>query len=193
MMTMSQASRLIWTGRRGVAGSVRLEGTPPSWSRRSTSATSRPPSSSWLIWLEWLPPRGERPGPRLAGVGRPPLLGARPPSSASPPTPFRGPGRQTNRPAVLGEASTLVDEATACLWGSGGGTALDYLRGRGLTEAAVRAAGLGFTPAVMIPTRAGDRCFRFSGIVITPPRKSACKLRRTAQPKSATACRMPAI
>ena len=54
----------------------------------------------------------------------------------------------------------------ACLWGPGGGTALDYLRGRGLTEATVRAAGLGFTPAVMIPTRAGDRCFRFSGIVI---------------------------
>lgn len=64
------------------------------------------------------------------------------------------------------EASTLVDEATACLWGPGGGSALDYLRGRGLTEATVRAAGLGFTPAVMIPTRAGDRCFRFSGIVI---------------------------
>ena len=62
--------------------------------------------------------------------------------------------------------STLVDEATACLWGPGGGSALDYLRGRGLTEATVRAAGLGFTPAVMIPTRAGDRCFRFSGIVI---------------------------
>ncbi|MGO8902756.1 MAG: hypothetical protein ACLQU5_31095 [Isosphaeraceae bacterium] len=39
-------------------------------------------------------------------------------------------------------ASTLVDEATACLWGPGGGTALDYLRGRGLTEATVRAAGL---------------------------------------------------
>ena len=47
-----------------------------------------------------------------------------------------------------------------------GEAALDYLRGRGLTEATVRAAGLGFTPAVMIPTRAGDRCFRFSGIVI---------------------------
>ncbi len=62
--------------------------------------------------------------------------------------------------------STLVDEATACLWGPGGGSALDYLRGRGLTEATVRAAGLGFTPAVMIPTRAGDRCFRFSGTVI---------------------------
>src|SRR5208337_311064 len=76
--------------------------------------------------------------------------------------------RQTNRPACRGtrSPSTLVDEATACLWGPGGGSALDYLRGRGLTEATVRAAGLGFTPAVMIPTRARDRCFRFSGIVI---------------------------
>ena len=56
------------------------------------------------------------------------------------------------------EASTLVDEATACLWGPGGGTALDYLRGRGLTDETIRGAGLGFTPYVMVPTRAGDRC-----------------------------------
>src|SRR5208283_409188 len=82
-----------------------------------------------------------------------PVPGARPPDEPS--------GLSWDR-----KASTLVDEATACLWGPGGGTALDYLRGRGLTEATVRAAGLGFTPAVMIPTGAGDRCFRFSGIVI---------------------------
>ena len=108
------------------------------------------------------PSRGAT-GPPACRVGRPPLLGARPRSSASPPA-----RRQTNRPACRGtrSPSTLVDEATACLWGPGGGSALDYLRGRGLTEATVRAAGLGFTPAVMIPTRAGDRCFRFSGIVI---------------------------
>ena len=75
-------------------------------------------------------PSGERPGPRLPGWAAHPCWGpglhrqqARQPAA-----------RQAVRP-VLGEASTLVDEATACLWGPGGGTALDYLRGRGLTEA----------------------------------------------------------
>ncbi len=60
------------------------------------------------------PSRGAT-GPPACRVGRPPLLGARPPSSASPPA-----RRQTNRPACPGRRSTLVDEATACLWGPGG-------------------------------------------------------------------------
>ena len=110
--------------------------------------------------FESCPPRGYVEAPQTwargpaSVVSKPahPVPGARPPDDPS--------GLSWN------EASTLVDEGTACLWGPGGGTALDYLRGRGLTEATVRAAGLRFTPAVMIPTRAGDRCFRFSGIII---------------------------
>jgi len=66
----------------------------------------------------------------------------------------------------LDEASTLVDEATECLWGPGGGRALTYLQRRGLTHETIRAAGLGFTPRVMIPTKEGDRCYPFSGITI---------------------------
>lgn len=113
--------------------------------------TSRPPSGSWLISRECFPPRWER------------LSGRHPPPSP-PSLPAR---RQSNRPACpWPEASTLVDEATDCLWGPGGQNARAYLHGRGLTDETIRAAGLGFTPAVSIPTRAGDRCFRFSGIVI---------------------------
>ena len=66
----------------------------------------------------------------------------------------------------LDEASTLVDEATACLWGPGGKSPLAYLHGRGLTVETIKAAGLGFTSGVSIPTRAGDRCFWFSGITL---------------------------
>jgi len=114
----------------------------------------------------------------LAGVASPSRGATGPPACrGGPPTPARVPA-----PIVSKPASPPPDEPSGLSWdegrrpsltrpppasgGPGGGSALDYLRGRGLTEATVRAAGLGFTPAVMIPTRAGDRCFRFSGIVI---------------------------
>jgi CHC2 zinc finger len=74
------------------------------------------------------------------------------------------------------EASTLVDEATACLWGPGGKSPLAYLHGRGLTDETIRATRLGYTPAVSIPTRAGDRFFLFSGIVI--PWRDGARLTR---------------
>ena len=62
--------------------------------------------------------------------------------------PAKSPARPPERPSGLpvDEASTLVDEATACLWGPGGQNARAYLRGRGLTDETIRAAGLGFTP-----------------------------------------------
>ena len=65
----------------------------------------------------------------------------------------------------LDEAWTLVTEAADCLWTPEGRKALAYLRGRGLKDATIKAAGLGFTPGVMIPKRDGDR-FRESGITI---------------------------
>ncbi len=82
---------------------------------------------------------------------------------------------------LAGKASTLVDDAAGCLWGLGGGTALAYLRGRGLTDETIKAAGLGYTPGVMVPTRAGDRAFWFAGIVIpwrSGPRLARIKIRR---------------
>ena len=66
----------------------------------------------------------------------------------------------------LAEASALVAEATACLWGPGGKNARDYLHGRGLTDETIQAAGLGYAPGVMVPTKDGDRSFRFFGVVI---------------------------
>ena len=117
-----------------------------------------------------------------AGVASP-WRGATGPAACwgGPPTPARGPASIVSKPAHSVPGARPPDEPSGLSWekrrpsltrpppASGdveGGTALDYLRGRGLTEATVRAAGLGFTPAVMIPTRAGDRCFRFSGTVI---------------------------
>src|SRR5271157_575265 len=98
----------------------------------------------------------------------------RPPAPAASKTPARPPDQPSGLP--LAEASTLVDEAVVCLWGLGGGTALAYLRGRGLTEATIKAAGLGYTPGVMIPTRAGDRAFWFAGIII--PWRAGARLTR---------------
>ena len=61
----------------------------------------------------------------------------------------------------------LVTEAAARLWTPEGANALDYLRGRGLTEETIRAARLGWTPGVSIPdSRTGTRFWRVSGIVI---------------------------
>jgi DNA primase len=102
----------------------------------------------------------------LAGVIPPSR--ERPCRPAQPPIPVTSLGRPPEQPSglPLDEASTLVEESAGCLWARDGRLALRYLRGRGLDEATIRAGGLGFTPAASIPTRAGDRCFRFSGIVI---------------------------
>jgi DNA primase len=100
----------------------------------------------------------------LSGVIPP----SRGPTARPPPSALATPVPPSEQPSglPLNEASTLVDEAAACLWGAEGRTARDYLRGRGLTHETIRAAGLGFTPGAMIPTRAGDRAFRFSGVTI---------------------------
>jgi hypothetical protein len=66
----------------------------------------------------------------------------------------------------MDEASSLVTEATLRLWEPEGGKALDYLRGRCLTDETIRAARLGFIASVMIPTRNRDRYFRVSGLTI---------------------------
>jgi len=67
----------------------------------------------------------------------------------------------------LADALNLVEDAAARLWTPEGSAALDYLRGRGLTEATIRAARLGWTPraigapwkppGVLIPWFDGDR------------------------------------
>jgi hypothetical protein len=67
----------------------------------------------------------------------------------------------------LADALALVTEAEKRLWSPEGAAALAYLKGRGLTEATIKAAGLGWTPradgvpwkppGVVIPWRDGDR------------------------------------
>jgi len=64
------------------------------------------------------------------------------------------------------EASSLVTEAADRLWKPEGRQALAYLRNRGLTRETIKAARLGWTPCVMVPTREGDRCYQARGIAI---------------------------
>ena len=102
------------------------------------------------------------------------LSGVIPPSRGAavrpPPAPVASQARQPAARATvwlaLGRSIDPRGRGHCLPLGTWRGNALAYLRGRGLTDETIRAAGLGFTPAVLIPTRAGDRCFRFSGIVI---------------------------
>ncbi len=92
----------------------------------------------------------------------------------------------------MDEASTLAEEAAGCLWEPRGAKGLAYLHGRGLTNKTIKAADLGFTPGVMLPTRDGDRRFLTSGIVIPwreNDRLARIKIRRLddSKPKYAEA------
>jgi len=66
----------------------------------------------------------------------------------------------------LADALSLVTEAADRLWKPEGTEALAYLHNRGLTNETIRAARLGWTPGVMVPTREGDRCYQARGVVI---------------------------
>jgi hypothetical protein len=59
-----------------------------------------------------------------------------------------------------------VTEAVDRLWKPEGRQALDYLRGRCLNDETIKAAHLGYTPEVWLPTKDGDRCYRARGVVI---------------------------
>jgi hypothetical protein len=82
------------------------------------------------------------------------------PAKAASPQPERSSG------LPLAEAMALVAEAAERLWTPEGAKALAYLHGRGLTDGTIRAARLGITPGVMIPTREGDRAWSVRGITI---------------------------
>jgi DNA primase len=88
----------------------------------------------------------------------------------------------------VADALSLATDAEKCLWTPEGRPALEYLRGRGLTEATIRAARLGWVRSVMIPTRNGESYFRESGVTIPwrdAGRLSMVKIRRGegSQPK----------
>ncbi|MGC1717968.1 MAG: hypothetical protein WA746_03180 [Isosphaeraceae bacterium] len=93
--------------------------------------------------------RSANPTPRPATA--PPA--SKPAKAASPPP---------ERPSVLTLADgalALLTEAATRLWTPEGTETLAYLHGRGLRDETIRAARLGWTPGVMIPTREGDRCY----------------------------------
>jgi DNA primase len=112
----------------------------------------------------------------LAGVILPEggIAARKPPALKVNRAPIRPPDKSTG--LTLEDSIALVNDASQTLWGPCGKSALDYLRGRGLTDETVRGAGLGFTPGVMIPTQDGDRSFRFSGITI--PWRDGARLTR---------------
>ena len=99
--------------------------------------------------------RSANPTPRPATA--PPA--GKPAKAASPP-PERPSG------LTLADALALLTEAATRLWTSEGTETLAYLHGRGLRDETIRAARLGWTPGVMIPTREGDRCYQARGVVI---------------------------
>lgn len=107
----------------------------------------------------------------------------------------RPPAEPTGLPEA--DALALVDVARERLWGPDGADALAYLTSRGLALETIRAARLGWTPGVSIPTRDGDRAFRALGWVIpwfVGPRLALVKIRQPdgQRPKYAEAYRDPA-
>jgi hypothetical protein len=82
------------------------------------------------------------------------------------------PAKAPERPAVqssvlpLPDAVKLVEDAEKRLWTPEGANALAYLRGRGLSDATIKAARLGRTPGVAIPVRDGTAFWTVEGITI---------------------------
>jgi DNA primase len=79
---------------------------------------------------------------------------------------FESPPEPSGLPEA--DALILVEASTARLWSPEGADALAYLTGpkRCLSPETIRAARLGWTPGVAVPTRDGDRSFRALGWVI---------------------------
>jgi len=118
----------------------------------------------------------------LAGVITSPSPGVKSVAPTDKP-PARPPDEPTGLP--LAEASSLVADSVACLWGPGGENARDYLHSRGLTGETIKAASLGYAPGVMVPTKDGDRSFRFFGVTIpwrNGTRLTKVKIRRFPYP-----------
>ncbi len=102
-----------------------------------------------------------------AGIATPSGKPARPrPPAASPVKP---PEKPPEGPSGLPEADALalVQDASERIWTPSGSTALEYLRrDRGLTEATIKAARLGWVRSVMIPKADGVGFFKASGVTI---------------------------
>jgi hypothetical protein len=127
------------------------------------------------------------PSRRIAsGVSRPSAASKTAKAASAPPE------RSSGLP--LDDALSLVRDAVEKLWTPEGSEALAYLRRRGLDAETIKAARLGYTPEVWLPTRDGDRCYRARGVVIPwwdGDRLSLVKIRQPegTKPKYAEAYR----
>ena len=118
---------------------------------------------------------------------------ARPLGEADPP---EAPGRQPRQgrwhppePASglpLADALQLVEDAAERLWTPEGADALAYLKGRGLTEATIKAARLGWTPRVSIPVKDGTRFWKPRGSSSRGWIATAWRWSRSASPRGAS-------
>jgi hypothetical protein len=98
----------------------------------------------------------------VAPSGKP--VRPRPPIASPAKAPERPPDPPSGLP--LADALTLVKDSEKRLWTPEGADALAYLKGRGLTEATIRQARLGWTAGVMIPKSDGVGYWRASGVTI---------------------------
>ncbi len=102
----------------------------------------------------------------LAGKPAPAGKPARPRLQAA--SPAKAPERPTEQSSGLSltDALALIANGEQALWTPAGTTALEYLRGRGISAETIRASRLGWTPKIMLPTADGARYWRATGIVI---------------------------
>ncbi len=98
-------------------------------------------------------PRRPSRNPDSRGNGQPP------PAKAAP---------EPTKPSgwAAGEARGIVDVAAELIWMPDGAQGLAYLRGRGLDDATIRLARLGWMPSVMIRTKDGKRAMKSRGVTI---------------------------
>jgi CHC2 zinc finger len=92
------------------------------------------------------------------------LIRPRPPADKPGKAAARPPDPPSGLP--LADALALVEHAAKRIWTPEGADALEYLRGRGLTDETISQARLGWTPGVSIPTKDGARFWTVKGIVI---------------------------
>jgi DNA primase len=114
------------------------------------------------------------------------------PAAPRPPTasPTKAPERPPETPSGLppADALALVQDAEQRLWAptGEGADALAYLKDRGLTEATIKAARLGWTPDTSIPIAGGARFWRIRGVTLPwfhDNRLTRLKIRRLGEVK----------
>jgi len=98
--------------------------------------------------------------------GGPGIAPRRPPAPPKRPEPKPPAVDPAEALALRQTAMRAVQSAVERLWSDEGREALAYWRGRGLSDATIGLARLGFAPSLALPSKDGDRFIRASGSVI---------------------------